>query len=283
MYEIIIHHEPIIRLGVFAGIFLAVALGELFAPRRRLSTSRASRWCINLGIVIVNTLILRLLFPIAAVGAAIIATEKHWGLFNNVAIHPYVAMALSVIILDWTIYIQHVLFHAVPILWRLHMVHHADLDFDLTTGARFHPIEIMISMVIKIAVVVLIGASAVSVIIFEVLLNGMAMFNHGNLFIPFGFDRLLRLIVVTPDMHRVHHSVFPFETNSNFGFNLSWWDRLMGTYRDQPSMGHEGMTIGLNQFRDPSRLTLLKILVLPFTGKAGSYAINRRGLTRKDV
>ena len=283
MNMFIIENEPIVRLGCFMGIFLAVALGEFFVPRRRLSTSKASRWFINLGIVIINTFILRILFPVAAVGVAIIATQRGWGLFNNVGIPHWGAVVLSVIILDFAIYLQHVLFHAVPILWRLHMMHHADLDFDLTTGSRFHPIEIMISMVIKMAVVILVGAPAVSVIIFEVVLNATSMFNHGNVFVPLDIDGVLRLIVVTPDMHRVHHSVFPFETNSNFGFNSPWWDRLMGTYRDQPKMGHEGMTIGLNQFRDPSGLTLFKILALPFTGKTGNYAINRRGIGGTDV
>ncbi|MGO8880110.1 MAG: sterol desaturase family protein [Desulfomonilaceae bacterium] len=283
MDEFVIHHEPIIRLGFFASIFLAVALGEVFAPRRRLSTSKTSRWFINLGIVVINTFILRILFPVAAVGVAIIATQRAWGLFNNVGIPHWGTVVLSVIILDFAIYLQHVLFHAVPILWRLHMMHHADLDFDLTTGSRFHPIEIMISMLIKMAVVILIGAPVVSVIIFEVILNATSMFNHGNVFIPLGIDRMLRLIVVTPDMHRVHHSVFPFETNNNFGFNLPWWDQIMGTYRDQPKMGHQGMTIGLNQFRAPSGLTLFKILALPFTGKTGNYAINRRGISGADT
>ena len=283
MDQFVINHEPVVRLGCFAGVFLAVALGEFVAPRRRLSTSKASRWFINLGIVIINTFILRILFPVAAVGVAIIAAQRDWGLFNNFGIPQWAAVVLSVVILDLAIYLQHVLFHAVPILWRLHMMHHADLDFDLTTGSRFHPIEIIISMLIKIAVVALIGAPALSVILFEVLLNGTAMFNHGNLLIPLGIDRVLRLIVVTPDMHRVHHSVFPFETNSNFGFNSPWWDRLLGTYRDQPKMGHEGMTIGLNQFRDPSRLTLFKILALPFTGNTGNYPINRRGIAGTDV
>jgi sterol desaturase/sphingolipid hydroxylase (fatty acid hydroxylase superfamily) len=170
------------------------------------------------------------------------------------------------------------MFHAVPLLWRLHMMHHADLDYDLTTGTRFHPIEILISMGIKAAAISVLGAAPPAVIIFEILLNGTAMFNHGNFYIPLGFDRILRLMVVTPDMHRVHHSVFPSETNANFGFNLPWWDRLMGTYRAQPTKGHDGMTIGLNQFRDPARLTLLRILALPFTGKGGGYAIGRRGV-----
>jgi sterol desaturase/sphingolipid hydroxylase (fatty acid hydroxylase superfamily) len=213
---------------------------------------------------------------------AVIATQKTWGLFNNVAVPSWVAVVLSVVILDFMIYLQHRLFHAVGFLWRLHMMHHADLDFDLTTGTRFHPIEIVISMLIKMAVVVLIGAPAVSVIIFEVLLNGTAMFNHSNLFVPVGLDRVLRLFVVTPDMHRVHHSVFEFETNSNFGFNLPWWDRFMGTYRDQPELGHEGMTIGLNQFRDPSRLTLPGILALPFTGEPGNYPASCRRSSRDD-
>jgi sterol desaturase/sphingolipid hydroxylase (fatty acid hydroxylase superfamily) len=184
---------------------------------------------------------------------------------------------VSAIALDFVIYLQHVMFHAVPALWRVHMMHHADLDYDLTTGARFHPIEIVISMLIKTAAIIVLGAPALGVIIFEILLNGTAMFNHGNIWLPLGLDRVLRLFVVTPDMHRVHHSVFPSETNSNFGFNLPWWDRLMGTYRAQPSRGHEGMTIGLNQFRDPSRLTLPWMLALPFTGPMGNYPINRRG------
>ncbi|MGC8660528.1 MAG: sterol desaturase family protein [Desulfomonilaceae bacterium] len=283
MNEFVIHYEPIIRLGFFMGIFGAVAIGEFFAPRRLLSTSKTSRWFINLGIVVINSVVLRVLFPVAAAGMAMIAAHKHWGLFNNIVIFPFPAVILSILILDFAIYVQHVMFHAIPVLWRLHMVHHADMDFDLTTGSRFHPIEIMLSMLIKMGVVVLIGAPPVSVILFEVLLNGSAMFNHGNLFIPLYLDRILRLIVVTPDMHRVHHSVFPFETNSNFGFNVPWWDRLMGTYREQPKLGHEAMTIGLNQFRDPSLLTLPKILALPFTGRIGNYPINRRGISGEDA
>ncbi len=186
-------------------------------------------------------------------------------------------MVVGALALDFVIYLQHVMFHAVPNLWRLHMMHHADLDIDVTTGTRFHPIEILLSMVIKMAAVVAIGPPVAAVFVFEVLLNGTAMFNHGNVKLPLALDRVLRLFVVTPDMHRVHHSVFPFETNSNFGFNMPWWDRLMGTYRPQPRLGHEGMTIGLNQFRDPARLTLPRMLALPFVGPQGTYAINRRG------
>jgi len=282
MNMLIIENEPIIRLGLFIGIFLAVALGELAAPRRRLTTSKGSRWFANIGIVVINTAFVRFLFPVAAVGMAVIAAQRTWGLFNNVAVPYWVAVVLSVVILDLMIYLQHRLFHAVRFLWRLHMMHHADLDFDVTTGTRFHPIEIVISMLIKIAVVVLIGAPAASVIIFEVLLNGTAMFNHSNLFVPVNVDRVLRLFMVTPDMHRVHHSVFDFETNSNFGFNVPWWDRLMGTYRDQPELGHGGMTIGLNQFRDPIRLTLPHMLALPFTGEPGNYPVTCRGSSHDD-
>jgi sterol desaturase/sphingolipid hydroxylase (fatty acid hydroxylase superfamily) len=271
MNMLIINNEPAIRLGIFLGVFLVVALGELAAPRRRPISSKSARWFANIAIVAINTAILRFLFPVAAVGIAVIGTQKIWGLFNNVAVPYWVAVVLSVLILDFVIYLQHIMFHAVPLFWRVHMMHHADLDFDLTTGTRFHPIEIVISMLIKMAAIVLIGAPALSVIIFEVLLNGTSMFNHSNLFVPVRIDRLLRFFVVTPDMHRVHHSVLDFETNSNFGFNLPWWDRLMGTYRDQPKLGHEGMTIGLAQFRDASRLTLPKMLVLPFIGDPGNY------------
>jgi sterol desaturase/sphingolipid hydroxylase (fatty acid hydroxylase superfamily) len=282
MHEFVIENEPIVRLGFFVGIFALVALGELVSPRRSLTTSKPARWFANLGIVVINTALLRLLLPAAAVGAAIVASEKGWGIFNNVNVPYWAAVVLSVAVLDFVIYLQHVMFHAVPALWRLHMMHHADLDFDLTTGSRFHPIEIILSMLIKVSVVTLIGAPPLAVIAFEVLLNGTAMFNHGNLFIPLGIDRVLRLFVVTPDMHRVHHSVFPVETNCNFGFNFPWWDRFMGTYRAQPRLGHEGMTIGLNQFRDASRLTLPWMLALPFVGKTGNYPINRRGAADQD-
>lgn len=279
MDSTIIHYEPVIRLACFAGIFAAVALGELAAPRRVLTTSKSARWFTNIGIVVINAVALRIVFPVAAVGIAIIASERGWGLFNNLPIPYWIAVVLSVAFLDFVIYLQHVMFHAVPSLWRLHMMHHADMDIDLTTGSRFHPVEIVLSMLIKMAAVMVIGAPAVGVILFEVLLNGTAMFNHGNVFLPLELDGVLRLFVVTPDMHRVHHSVLPFETNSNFGFNVPWWDRLMGTYRPQPRKGHQGMTIGLNQFRDPSRLSLLRILAMPFVGVTGNYAINRRGMS----
>ena len=277
MNEFVMSHEATIRLGVFLGIFILVAVGEVLAPRRTLSTSKGVRWFSNLGIVSLNTLAVRALFPVAAVGMALLAEERSWGLLNNIEMPYWLAVVVAVVVLDFVIYIQHVMFHAVPLLWRLHMMHHADLDYDVTTGARFHPIEIILSMLIKLAAVSVLGPPALAVLIFEVLLNATAMFNHGNLRIPVSMDRVLRLFVVTPDMHRVHHSVIARETNSNFGFNLPWWDRLCGTYCAQPEQGHEGMTIGLKQFRDPKRLTLPWMLALPFTGKTGDYPINRRG------
>jgi sterol desaturase/sphingolipid hydroxylase (fatty acid hydroxylase superfamily) len=277
--EFIIAHEALIRLAFFVGIFVLVALAEVFDPRRPHLTSKASRWFGNISIVVINSVVLRLLFPVGAAGIAVWVQDRGWGWFNHLAWPAWLEIVLSVVFLDFVIYLQHVMFHAVPGLWRLHMMHHADMDYDLTTGTRFHPVEIVISMLIKAAAIMVLGAPALGVILFEVLLNGTAMFNHGNFFIPLKLDRIVRLAVVTPDMHRVHHSVFPSEANSNFGFNLPWWDRLLGTYRPQPMRGHDGMTIGLNQFRDPSRLTLPWMIALPFVGKQGNYAINRKGST----
>ncbi len=276
MTGLILDNEPVIRLGFFAGVLILVAAWEAARPRRARSLSRWLRWPSNFAIVAFNTIVLRLLFPAAATGMAWLAQERGWGLFNNLEVPAALAIVASVIVLDLFIYLQHVMFHAVPALWRLHRMHHADLDFDVTTGARFHPIEIVLSMAIKLAAVAVLGAPAVAVVIFEVLLNATAMFNHGNLRLPEGVDRFLRLVVVTPDMHRVHHSIVPAEANSNFGFNLPWWDRLLGTYRAQPAAGHEAMTIGIEQFRTPKDLRLDRLLVQPFLGEVGDYPINRR-------
>ena len=270
-------HEVPIRLGFFFGIFGVMAVWELSAPRRRLRTSKVLRWCNNIGLVFLNSLLLRLVFPAAAVGMALFAQEQAWGLFNYLEIPVWLAVAASVVTMDLFIYLQHVMVHAVPALWRLHRVHHADLDFDVTTGARFHPLEILLSMLIKFAVILLLGAPVVAVVIFEVILNATSMFNHANVRIPSRIDRILRWVVVTPDMHRVHHSVEDDETNSNFGFNLPWWDRLLGTYRGQPRSGHEAMTIGIHTFRDDRWCSWLPgMLAIPFVGKVRDYAINRR-------
>ncbi len=275
MTETSLTSEAAIRLGVFAGVFAIMVLWEIAAPRRELSISRWHRWPSNLGIVVFNTVLLRIAVPTAAVGLAVIADARGWGLLNNLQTYWWLAVLVSVVLLDLAIYLQHVMFHAVPVLWRLHRMHHADLDFDVTTGARFHPIEILLSMGIKTAVVVALGPPAAAVLIFEVLLNATAMFNHGNVRIPPAIDRTLRWFVVTPDMHRVHHSITPREANSNFGFNLPWWDRLLGTYRAQPALGHDVMIIGIDQFRTKRDLALDRMLAQPFQGPTGRYPINR--------
>ncbi len=231
MGEALFAGEPLIRLGFFFGVFALMALWELRWPRRQRPLGRRQRWPANIGVVVLDTIVVRLLFPTAAVGVAFSAEANGWGIFNSLDWPGWLVVVLCVALLDMAIYLQHVMFHAVPALWRLHRMHHADLDIDVTTGARFHPIEIVLSMVIKFSVILMLGPPAVSVLIFEVLLNATSMFNHSNAYIPERVDRILRLLVVTPDMHRVHHSVEDFETNSNFGFNLPWWDRLFGTYR----------------------------------------------------
>lgn len=253
-----------------------MAILEMRLPRRCLTQSKPVRWLNNLGIVVLNSVLVRLIFPAAAVGMAAFAENAGWGLFNYLAWPPVLEIILAVVILDGAIYLQHLMFHAVPAFWRLHRMHHTDMDFDVTTGARFHPIEIIMSMVIKFAVIAALGAPAVAVIVFEILLNGMAMFNHANVRLPAKLDALLRYVIVTPDMHRVHHSVIDYEANTNYGFNLSIWDRLLGTYTEQPEHGHEGMTIGIVNFRDKKFQTLPWMLIQPFLGKIDEYVINRR-------
>ncbi len=275
--EWLMAHEKPVRMGFFFGMLLVMALWEVLAPRRALTVSKAVRWANNLGIVFFNSFLLRLLFPAAAVGVAAFAAEHGWGLFNYYDLPFWLAAVLSVVAMDFIIYLQHVMVHAVPLLWRLHRMHHADLDYDVTTGARFHPIEIILSMLIKFATIVVLGPPVVAVVIFEIVLNATAMFNHGNVRLPLGLDRVLRLFLVTPDMHRVHHSVEDDEANCNFGFSLPWWDRLFGTYRAQPRGGHEGMTIGIHKFRTPKEASWLPgMLLLPFKGKVSEYTINRR-------
>ncbi len=280
MSNFILGYEPAIRLTFFLGVLLAMAGWEVAAPRRRQEIPRVLRWTNNVALVVLDTLVLRLAFPILAVGLALVAEENGWGLLNVWAVQISFAVLVSILALDLAIYLQHVMFHAVPALWRLHRMHHADLEFDVTTGLRFHPVEIMISMGIKLGVVAALGTPAVAVLIFEVLLNATSLFNHSNIRLPGPVDRVLRWLVVTPDMHRVHHSIRPHETNSNFGFNLPWWDRLLGTYEAQPRDGHEGMTLGIEQFRTSRDLWLDRMLIQPLRGPASGYPINRRGRDR---
>jgi sterol desaturase/sphingolipid hydroxylase (fatty acid hydroxylase superfamily) len=256
--------ELTVRLAAFLGVFIAMAIWEVVAPRRTPSVGRLARWPGNLGIVVVDALLVRLLIPVVATGMAVIAAERGFGLFNWLGVPGWIAGIAGFLLLDLTIYTQHVVFHYVPVLWRLHRMHHADLDIDVTTGARFHPIEILLSMLIKIAVVATLGVPAVAVVVFEVVLNATAMFNHSNATLPLWLDRAVRLVVVTPDMHRTHHSILRQETDSNFGFNLPWWDRLFGTYRAQPQAGHTDMTIGIPQFRDPGESRLDRLITQPF-------------------
>ena len=256
-------NEPVIRLAAFAGVLLVLLGWELVSPRRGRAVGRGARWPGNLAVVGLNTVLARVLFPLGAAGAALWAETAGVGLFNAVEVPAWAAFVLSILLLDLAIYGQHVVFHRVPALWRLHRVHHADLDVDVTTGVRFHPGEIVLSMVIKAVLVVAMGAPALAVIVFEVVLNATSMFNHANVAIPVGLDRALRTVLVTPDMHRIHHSVRPEETDSNFGFNVPWWDRLFRTYRAEPKDGQLAMTLGLEAFRDPGLLRLDRMLLMP--------------------
>ena len=276
MRDALFAYEPLIRLGAFAGVFVVMAGWEVLTPRRPQTVGRNWRWPNNLGVLAVDALLVRVVLPITTVGVALIAEAHGVGLFNMVALPAWASIIISVMVLDLAIYLQHVLFHAVPALWRLHRMHHADLEVDVTTGLRFHPVEILLSTGIKLTVVAALGTPAVAVLIFEVLLNATSIFNHSNIRIPVGIDRILRWFVVTPDMHRVHHSILRRETNSNFGFNLPWWDRLLGTYRAQPAAGHAAMTIGIEQFRDPRELGLDRMLLQPFRGEAGGYPLGMR-------
>lgn len=271
-----LQYEAWIRLSAFAAVLLLMMAWEFIRPRRSRAVSRWQRWPSNIGIVFFNTLLLRLVFPTAAVGLALFAEQQQWGLLNTITLPYWLSVAIAVIVLDLIIYLQHVMVHAVPVFWRLHRMHHSDIDFDVTTGARFHPLEILLSMTIKFAAIAALGAPALAVLVFEVLLNATAMFNHGNIYLPARLDRILRWVVVTPDMHRVHHSIIAAETNSNFGFNLPWWDRLLGTYRAQPQAGHQAMTIGLPAFRHPRELWLDRLLLQPLRDSRDEYSINQR-------
>ncbi|WP_028572989.1 sterol desaturase family protein [Desulfonatronum lacustre] len=257
-------HEHWWRLAFFAGALLLFGIAEHLFPRRRTPPQRMIRWVGNLGLVAGSLLLLRILFPVLPVGLALLATERGWGLLNNVPL-PYPGQFIAgLLLLDLVIYFQHRALHYWIPLWRIHRVHHADTVFDLTTGVRFHPLEYILSMGIKLLVVLVLGPPALAVIVFEIMLNGVSMFNHSNIRLPLAADARLRRLVVTPDMHRVHHSTNMKEANRNFGFNFPWWDRLFRTYQDQPAQGHEHMPIGLNIFRDANFQKLRKLLLMPF-------------------
>lgn len=266
--------EPLVRLACFAGVFLLMAIWEIAAPRRTRAAPRSVRWTSNLGVVALDTLLIRIVVPTAVAGVALQAEAAHWGLLGLVSWPLWIKIAIAVVALDLTIYLQHVVFHAIPSLWRLHRMHHADLDIDVSTGVRFHPLEMLLSLVIKMVVVAGLGAPALAVLVFEILLNATSMFSHSNVRLPDGIDRIVRWIVVTPDMHRVHHSIEAVETNSNFGFNFSLWDRIFGTYRPAPRAGHLGMTVGIEQFRDPRELWLDRMLTQPFREGRGPQPFN---------
>ncbi len=263
--------EPVLRFSAFAGVFLVMAVLELLIPKRELSAGRGSRWLTNLSLVglgIATTRVLAIVAqPLVAVGAAMVAEANGWGLFNLVALPVGAEIVAAVIILDFAVWLQHVASHIIPVLWRFHRMHHADVDIDVTTGLRFHPVEIALSMVYKVVWVLLLGPAVIAVVIFEVVLNASAMFNHANVALPAWLDRPLRLAVVTPDMHRVHHSTVQREHDTNYGFNLSVWDRMFGTYTDQPAGGHLGMTIGLAQYQEAGPTRIGWSLLLPFRRK----------------
>ena len=256
--------ETQVRLAIFAGVFIIMAAAEALWPRKNRTQPRVTRWFTNLGMVVLDSLAVRIIFPIVAVGLAQYATARGWGLLNLIVMPFWLQVLISAVLMDMAIYWQHVISHKVPMFWRVHRVHHADRDIDASTGNRFHPIEIVLSMLYKFVVILLLGPAALGVFLFEVLLNGSAMFNHANVKLPLWLDKVLRLLFVTPDMHRVHHSWHRDETDSNYGFNLAIWDRIFGTYIDQPRDGHDEMVIGVKAFQNDKPSNIIWSLLLPF-------------------
>ena len=263
MNNLIADSEATLRLTVFMTVLVILICLEIIYPRRKLKLPRMQRWVSNIGISVFNTLFVKLVFPIAGIGAALLAQHKQWGLLNNIEISHWIGVMLFLLVFDLTIYFQHRLFHAIPFLWRLHRMHHTDIDYDVTTGNRFHPVSILFSSIIKFVLIVLTGAAPIAVLIAEILLNATAMFNHSNLKLPIALDRILRLFIVTPDMHRIHHSVEETEHSHNFGFNFPWWDRIFGTYQARPGLGHETMEIGIRGFLNRRSASFLWLLIQP--------------------
>ena len=261
----LLQNESNLRLTAFVVVFFAIAIWEWLSPKRKRLKSLTTRWINNLSLMIINTLLIRVFFPMAAVGIALIISDQQIGLLNIIEIHPIAAVMLSVILLDCAIYWQHRLMHKIPLLWRIHRVHHADPEFDVTTGLRFHPFEIAVSMIYKTLIIALLGTPVLAVLIFELLLNAGSLFNHGNIDLTAKIDTALRQVIVTPDMHRIHHSTDAIESNRNFGFALSWWDHLFGSYQSTPNVAHEEMPIGLDEYRDPKHAVFLTgVLFIPF-------------------
>lgn len=263
MNSFVTDSESTLRLTVFLSVFLLLAVLELIIPRRTLTTSKARRWFVNLFISFFNTALIRILIPLAGVAAAQLAQQQNWGVLNLIELPPLLSILIFLLVFDFTIYFQHRLFHVVPVFWRLHRMHHTDVDYDVTTGNRFHPASILVSSVIKLGLVFLMGPLAIAIVVAEILLNATSMFNHSNIYLPLGVDKVLRNFIVTPDMHRIHHSVDRFEHNRNFGFNFPWWDRLFGTYLEQPKLGQKEMEIGIDGFRDRESTGLLSLLMQP--------------------
>jgi len=257
-------NEATIRIGSFIIMLCIMGVAESVWPRRILDAPKLHRWLSNLSISVLSTLLVRLILPLAPAALAVYCELNKFGLFNIISLPRWLTLLASVLLLDMLIYWQHVVFHKQRILWRIHRMHHADINIDASTGIRFHPIEIALSMLIKFGAILLLGPPAIAVIIFEIVLNGCALFNHANVRLPLRLDAWLRLVVVTPDMHRVHHSTDMKEANMNFGFNFPWWDRLFGTYKAQPDLGHDEMKIGLNIFRGPEFIRLTRMLTIPF-------------------
>jgi len=282
MIDYIYNHEAAIRLSIFLGGFLLLTFWEWYKPKRALTQNKIKRWLNNFAILICSTLLVRLLIPLAAIGVAYFVEQNQWGLLNHFNWSFELKLIAAFVLLDLSIYFQHTLFHVIPVLWRIHRVHHADLDCDVTTGLRFHPIEILLSILIKMATIAVLGAPVLAVIAFEAVLNFMSMFTHSNINLGNSFEKVLRWFIVTPDMHRVHHSTQENETNSNFGFNISLWDRMFGTYIYRPLDGQQGLAIGLDHFREPRWQNFWGMISMPFENANRGYAINYRDTKNAD-
>jgi sterol desaturase/sphingolipid hydroxylase (fatty acid hydroxylase superfamily) len=280
--ELFFEYESIIRLGSFLGIFALLAIWEIVSPKRQLTHLRPFRWLSNFGLIVVSSILVRFVFPTAAVGIAILVEKNHWGFLYYFELPFTLHFIAAFMLMDLSIYFQHVMFHSLPMFWRFHRVHHSDLDCDITTGLRFHPFEILLSMLIKFLTIAAFGIPVLAVVIFEIILNAASMFTHSNIRIPEKIEPVLRLFIVTPDMHRIHHSINENETNSNFGFFISLWDRIFGTYIGQPEAGHTNMQIGLDEFREPKWQDLRWLIYLPFVSKIKGYAINKRKIKRAE-